>query len=152
MCAEITMPFLKHSHPSYTQWCFWMLPDVGCFESNIHIFFFLTFRVDLFVCGQIIIWMDVWTDKVNEEVNERIDREIDRVIILTRSHILQTFIRNCLFSSVLTHTMLISSCVVFVICCCRHRYESIFITSWRFPFKLNYGKSGCFFLILFSLR
>jgi len=115
-------------------------------------YFFLTFRVDLFVCGQIIIWMDVWTDKENEEVNERIDREIDRVIILTRSHILQTFIRNCLFSSVLTHTMLISSCVVFVICCCRHRYESIFITSWRFPFKLNYGKSGCFFLILFSLR
>lgn len=61
-------------------------------------YFFLTFRVDLFVCGQIIIWMDVWTDKVNEEVNERIDREIDRVIILTRSHILQTFIRNCLNS------------------------------------------------------
>ncbi len=111
-------------------------------NQTCKLFFLICLFVGIFRDKSLFEWM--FGLVTGESGNERIDREIDRVIILTLSHILQTFIRNCLFLSVLNHNMLISSCVVSVICCCRHQYESTFITSWSFPFNSDSGKSSCF--------
>lgn len=148
MCADITMPFLNtFTLLPHSVMLYWMFHDVGwCWIKHANFFSWHSGLICLFVAiFRDKSLLDVWTAKLTGECeDERIDREIDRVIILARSYILKTFIKNCLFSSVLNHNMLITSCVVFVICCCRHRYESTFITPWSFPFNLNSGKSSCF--------